>query len=239
MEAHADTWQHCNSMLYTHNWWHIALYYLAQGAFQTVLQLYDVHIWGQARKVSPKDQVGAIATLLRLELRGIDVGARWQDLSRYLEPRLHEHCLPFQDLHYIYALARTGQTAQVTEMFESMRDHTQSLDSSGYAAWQQVAIPVARALIAYATGDWLAAIAHFKPVLHRLPEIGGSHTQRQLFRQIYWDASQKQQNRCVVYDFSRQRSTLLNRQLHRSTSIAAANYPIPAIETAASISAKT
>src|SRR3712207_7773522 len=28
MSSFTDTWDKCNSMLYTHNWWHIALYYL-------------------------------------------------------------------------------------------------------------------------------------------------------------------------------------------------------------------
>jgi len=28
MESLSDTWSECNSMLFTHNWWHIALYYL-------------------------------------------------------------------------------------------------------------------------------------------------------------------------------------------------------------------
>ncbi len=39
MEADADTWENCNSMLYTHNWWHIALYYLERGEQAKVLQL--------------------------------------------------------------------------------------------------------------------------------------------------------------------------------------------------------
>lgn len=80
MEDLADTWKLCNSMLYTHNWWHVALYYLKRQDFQTVLGLYDGQVWGRAQTSSPKDQVGAIALLLRLELQGVDVGDRWLNI---------------------------------------------------------------------------------------------------------------------------------------------------------------
>jgi hypothetical protein len=48
MEGLADTWESCNSMLYTHNWWHVALYYFSLGNFERVLDLYDTQIWGHA-----------------------------------------------------------------------------------------------------------------------------------------------------------------------------------------------
>jgi tetratricopeptide (TPR) repeat protein len=205
MERHADTWSDCNSMLYTHNWWHIALYYLAKGAFQTVLNLYDVHLWGRARKDSPKDQVGAIATLLRLELQGVDVGHRWQDLSHYLTPRLHEHFLPLQDLHALYALARTDQTDAVTIMLESMKRHAQTVHVCERAAWAEVALPAAKGMVAYALGHWSAAIAHLKPILPRLHTIGGSHTQRDVFWQLYLDALQKNEHHWTLCSFAGQR----------------------------------
>lgn len=191
MEHHADTWVACNSMLLTHNWWHLALYYLKQGDWQTTLELYDTCVWGYARKETPKDQVGAIALLLRLELQGIDVGDRWQILSLYLRSRLHEHALPFQDLHTLYALARAGKMAWVAEMLQSLQAHAQTVDRSQRRAWLEVAVPTAQGLIAHAQGNWLMAIAALKPVMSRLQEIGGSHTQRALFKQIYQNAQCK------------------------------------------------
>ncbi|MBW4602047.1 MAG: tetratricopeptide repeat protein [Calothrix sp. FI2-JRJ7] len=189
MESLADTWNDCNSMLYTHNWWHIALYYLERGNHQKVLQLYNTHIWGRARKDSPKDQVGAISLLLRLELRGVDVSEYWQSLAIYLLPRLHEHALAFQDLHYIYALARAGYTDWANEMRLSMYQHALSLPSYIRRQWLEVAIPVARGLVAYANGEYSNTVINFKQVLPRLHEIGGSHAQRQLFKQVYQDAN--------------------------------------------------
>jgi len=188
MENLADVWENCNSMLYTHNWWHVALFYLAQGDIAKVLSLYDDRIWGKAQKSSPKDQVGAISLLLRLELKGIDVGRRWQEISTYLLSRIHEHALPFQDLHYVYALARAHQLDLAREMLFSMEAYALTVQPCLQASWQQIAIPAAKGAIAHAIHDWQRSVRNFKPIMHRLHEIGGSKAQRVLFEQIYTDA---------------------------------------------------
>jgi hypothetical protein len=165
-----------------------------------VLALYDTHIWGRARKESSKDQIGAISLLLRLELRGVDVGDRWEQLGTYLTPRLHEHALPFQDLHYVYALARSGTLERVTEMLLSMQEYAETINPYLQGRWTDVALPAARGMVAYAQGDWEKAIAQLKPTLPRLYEIGGSHAQRDLFEQVYLDAwLRAEQNREALH----------------------------------------
>jgi hypothetical protein len=188
MEQFAYTWEHCNSMLHTHNWWHVALFYLAHGNVPAVLQLYDERVWGRARRRSPKDQVGAIATLLRLELRGVSVGDRWNDLADYLHPRLFEHALPFQDVHYIYALARAERSYWLTTMLHSMQAHVSSLAPHQQAVWTEVALPAAEALIAHAQQRYDTASDRLRPVLAHLGRLGGSHAQRALFNQVYQHA---------------------------------------------------
>ncbi|BDI19327.1 tetratricopeptide repeat protein 38 family protein [Nostoc cf. commune SO-36] len=188
MESFADTWENCNSMLYTHNWWHIALYYLQLRNYQKVLKLYDTHIWERANKQSPKDQVGAISLLLRLELHGVNVENRWQGISPYLYSRIDEHALPFQDLHYVYALAKAGHHDWVNQMLQSMQYHTLSINPFLRRSWVELAIPAARGMVAHAKGDFNTTVVELKPVLPRLHEIGGSHAQRVLFGQVYQDA---------------------------------------------------
>ncbi|MBD2446227.1 tetratricopeptide repeat protein [Nostoc sp. FACHB-152] len=199
MESLADTWENCNSMLYTHNWWHIALYYLERGDAQKVLSLYDTHVWGKARKESPKDQVGAIALLLRLELRGVDVGDRWQNLSDYLYARIDEHALPFQDLHYIYALARARKSDWVNQMQRSMQNHALMVNPYLRQNWLEIAIPAARGMVAHAQGDYSTAKFQLKTVLPLLHRIGGSHAQRVLFEQIYRDALWRSEKQSQMY----------------------------------------
>lgn len=186
MSSFTDTWDNCNSMLYTHNWWHIALYYLEKGNSLKVLDLYDRHVWGKAWQESSKDQVGAISLLLRLELRGVNVGDRWDALVPYLKQRVYEHALPFQDLYYVYALARAGKVTLVDEMLFSMQAQSKKLPHS--KAWVEVALPAARGMANHARGVWEKSIALFSPILSQLHEIGGSHAQRDLFEQVYLDA---------------------------------------------------
>lgn len=200
MEGLATTWEDCNSMLYTHNWMHVALFYLAKADLQMVLTLYDDKIWGRARKDSPKDQVTAISLLVRLEIMllrremgGDIVEESWKELVPYLLPRLHEHALPLQDLHYAYALARTGRVEQVNEMLASMTDHAQRLESRQRGLWTEIVIPAANGMVAHASGDMQGTIDYFKPILSSLWAVGGSSTQRHLFNQIYLDALQRNQ----------------------------------------------
>ena len=202
MENFAYTWDNCNSMLYTHNWWHIALYYWQLENYEKVLKIYDEHIWQRANKQSPKDQVGAISMLLRLELRGVDVGNRWQDISPYLYSRIDEHALPFQDLHYVYALAKAGHNNWVKEMLQSMEHHALSINPFLRRSWVKIAIPAAKGMVAHAQGDFQTTVNELKFVLSRLHEIGGSHAQRVLFAEIYQDALLCEQKQHRIYPIS-------------------------------------
>jgi tetratricopeptide (TPR) repeat protein len=188
MESLADIWKNCNSMLFTHNWWHVALYYVEKEDFAKVLSLYDNYVWGGAWKQSCKDQVGAISLLIRLELRGVNVGDRWVQLADYLGDRVHEHAIPFQDLHYVYALTKAGRTDLATEMVKSMKDHTKVFNSNFKTVWEQVAIPAALGMIAHGKGDWEKATAELKSALPNLYKVGGSRAQHDLFEQVYLDA---------------------------------------------------
>lgn len=198
----ADTWDDCNPMLYTHNWWHVALYYLALGNTQKVLELYDTHLWRWPDRDVTKVQVGAIATLVRLELHGVEVGDRWRTLSTFLQPHLHDHALPFQDLHYIYALARAGRMDWVSEMLTSQQAYAATVHPSQRQRWDEIAIPSARGLVAHARADWSGTIDQLQPVLPRLQAIGGSQTQRALFGQLYRDALHKSQHEPSIYSIA-------------------------------------
>lgn len=206
MEKFSPFWENCNTMLYTHNWWHFGLFYLAKQDINKVLELYDNHIWGRAWKESCKDQIGAISLLLRLELREINVGTRWQQLANYLIPRIHEHALAFQDLHYIYALAKAGKNDLVTEMLTSMESHVNLIKPYLQKTWLEVVIPAARGLVAYANQDWKTTITQLQPILHRLYEVGGSHAQRDLFEEIYLDAWMRNETNSQALELLAKRS---------------------------------
>jgi hypothetical protein len=181
-----DTWTGLNSFMVTHNWWHQALFALELGDHDEVLQLYDRQVWGVAKEYS-QDQVNAVSLLARLELAGVDVGDRWQDVGNHLAQRTADHVLPFLDLQYLYGLARAGRPEADTLM-RNIESHAAQVAGHSSEAWQRVCAPAARGLLAHARGDYPRAIDELGQALPRLVEIGGSHAQRDLFSQVFLDS---------------------------------------------------
>jgi tetratricopeptide (TPR) repeat protein len=183
----SPTWTGLNSFMVTHNWWHQALFALDLDHGDEVLAIYDRHVWAEVKEYS-QDQVNAVSLLARMELAGMNVGNRWQDLGDYLACRAHDHVLPFLDLQYLYGLARTGRVDAAKAWLASMERHALSVQGDEAVMWQRVCVPAARGLLAHATGDWKTAVEALGHALPRMVEIGGSHAQRDLFSQIHLDA---------------------------------------------------
>lgn len=201
MQHSSPTWTGLNSFMQTHNWWHLALFALDLGQDDEVLRLYDQQVWGVVKEYT-QDQIGAVSLLARLELAGVDVGTRWQDLADYLLARTEDHVLPFLDLQYLYGLARAGRP-EALQLMRGIETHAEAIAPSRLSSatasmgtagievsdvWRSVCLPAASGLLAHARGDHRAAIEDLGTALPRLLEIGGSHAQRDLFEQIYLDA---------------------------------------------------
>jgi hypothetical protein len=186
LEDVSATWTGLNSFMVTHNWWHQALFALELGLHDEVLGLYDRQVWGVAKEYT-QDQINAVSLLARLELAGVEVGNRWQDLGDYLASRLEDHVLPFLDMQYLYGLARAGRPEADTLM-RNIETHATKVPEYAKAAWQRVALPASRGLLAHARGDHAVAADELGQALPRLVEIGGSHAQRDLFSQVHLDA---------------------------------------------------
>jgi hypothetical protein len=172
--------------MYTHIWWHQCLFLLDRAAYEEVLEIYDQHLWGIDKTYS-QDQVGAVSMLLRLELHGVDVGDRWQDVADYLTGRLDDHVQPFLDLHYVYGLARAGR-AEADQLLNSMDDFAESAHEDVRKRWTDVALPAARGLVAHAQGRHEDASRMLGPTIAAMAQIGGSHAQRELFELVLLDA---------------------------------------------------
>ncbi|MGE0331288.1 MAG: tetratricopeptide repeat protein [Ramlibacter sp.] len=182
----SDTWTGLNSFMVTHNWWHQALFALELDDHAGVLRLYDTQVWGVVKEYS-QDQINAVSLLARLELAGVDVGHRWQDVGGYLAARTADHVLPFLDLQYLYGLARAGRP-EADVLMRHIEHHATQATASARDAWQRVALAASRGLLAHARGDWPRAVDELGSALPRLVEIGGSHAQRDLFAQVHLDA---------------------------------------------------
>ncbi|MES1199989.1 MAG: tetratricopeptide repeat protein [Pseudomonadota bacterium] len=182
MEAASAEWSGLNSFMSTHNWWHLALFYISQGRFEDALALYDGRVWGVDKSYT-QDQVGAVSLLARLELAGVDVGDRWNDVADHLATRAADTVLPFLTLQYLYGLAR-AERPEADTLLNAVRSHAEHAD----AVWRAIALPAAEALVAHARGQYAETVDKLGAALPRLAAIGGSHAQRDLFEQIWLDA---------------------------------------------------
>ncbi|MGZ5912531.1 MAG: tetratricopeptide repeat protein [Reyranella sp.] len=186
LESVADTWVGCNSFMYTHNWWHLALFLIDLDRTDEALSLFDKRVWGVWKEFS-EDQINAVSLLARLELAGADVGDRWQDVASYLATRVQDHVLPFLDVQYLYGLARAGRP-EAQALLRDIEAHAAQAPAHSQAVWQQVAVPAGRGLLAHARRDWAAAAEQLGLALPNLEQIGGSHAQRDLFLRVHRDA---------------------------------------------------
>ena len=154
-----------------------------------MLDIYDRHCWGVAKDYS-QDQIGAVSLLARMEIAGIDVGARWQDLGDHLAARARDTVLPFLTLQYLYGLAR-ARRAEADSLLEAVRTLARTAPAHSREVWREVALPACEGIYAYAHGEYDSAWRHLSRAMPRLTEIGGSHAQRDLFDQILLDTAIK------------------------------------------------
>ncbi len=185
LEGVSPFWTELNSFMRSHNWWHLALFYISRGRDADALRSYDENVWGLAKTYS-QDQVGAASLLARLEFAGIDVGDRWADVADHVACRGADTVNPFLTLQYLLALART-QRAEADSLMAAIRDRA-AQPGHDQAAWAEVALPAAEGILAHQRGEFDLAVVRLAQSLPRMAEIGGSHAQRDLFEQIHLDA---------------------------------------------------
>jgi hypothetical protein len=186
MRDQSETWQGLTSFMYTHNWWHLCLFYVDMDRFDEALEIFDTHVWA-VDKTCVQDQINAISLLYRLERLGVDPGDRWEEIAEYVAERASDQISVFLDLQFLYALARAGRT-ETDVMLKNIAERAANAAPHEQIPWQDVAAVAAPAIVALARGDANAAWHAFALVIPQLAEIGGSHAQRDLMRLFHLDA---------------------------------------------------
>jgi tetratricopeptide (TPR) repeat protein len=172
-------WGRFISFLYTHLWWHLALFYLAEGRFAEALEIYDQDVWAKDKSFS-QDQIGAVSLLARLEFAGADVGGRWVELGQWLAARKADIAQPFLSVQYLYGLVRAGRP-EAEELLAAIRLAPQTAPAESREAWAKAGVTLAEGLHAHAHGDYASAAKLLEPATALIAGLGGSHAQRGLF----------------------------------------------------------
>lgn len=182
-----ERWAHCNNFGY-HVWWHLALFLLAIGATDEVLDLYD-----QKFRIEHTDDYrdisNAASMLVRLEIDGISVGNRWEELADLCEKRTEDGCVVFADLHYIMPLARLGRKPAAEALIKTLTGTATNKLGDMSSVAGMAGVPAAKGILAYYRGQYRDAYRHLATARPSMQNVGGSHAQRDVFERLTVDAA--------------------------------------------------
>ncbi len=185
IENHTAAWDRSNNFRY-HVWWHKALLHLDRGELDVALALYDDQI--RAEKTDDyRDIANATSLLMRLELEGMQVGNRWNELGALAENRIDDGCVVFADLHYQLALAGAGKKGAQTAMTARFAHDAQQAGDMA-ARVTNPGVAALAGLNAFAEGRYGDAFTQLAAARPQMQCIGGSHAQRDVFERMTIDA---------------------------------------------------
>jgi len=182
-----SAWAHCNNFRY-HVWWHKALMFLDLGQIDAVLDLYDQKV-RMDHTDDYRDISNGTALLMRLELEGVDVGTRWQELADLSAARTQDGCLIFADLHYLLALTGDGRDADASRLIARIRRDAQAASDTTCQRMAQPGLDAALGLQAFGQARYGDAFGHLSRARETMQLAGGSHAQRDVFERMTIDAA--------------------------------------------------
>ncbi len=172
-----------NNFVY-HLWWHLALFYIENEAYDRVVELYDQQVRVDTASDEYLDICNAASLLWRLEERGVEVGQRWQELGEKSAARMNDHLMVFVDAHFALSLAGAGDSGALAEMLRSMRDSAGKAGITQSMITEEVGLSVCEAIAAWHEELYELAADRLMPVRYQILRIGGSHAQRDMFWQM-------------------------------------------------------
>ena len=159
-----------------HIWWHKALFHVELGQSSAALEIYDGPVLAAMRPASLAI-CNASSLLWRLDLLGLDVGPRWQQLAALWQGHANGQLYVFCDIHAAMAELRAGATeawqARLATMRETAASHAESAP-----LYRDIGLPVVEALIAFQHQAYAQAVERLLPARFDLWKMGGSHAQR-------------------------------------------------------------
>ena len=192
LESVSSSWKDLNSFMHTHNWWHLALFYLSKGKNSKALEVYDSHVWGIDKDYS-QDQIGATSLLARIEFAGVNIGKRWKDIAKYISKRSNDTTNPFNTMQYLFALAKARHDG-AQNLFYKIQLKASDQTSHNFSTWSEVVLPACEGIIDHVHGNHKQCATVLGRVLPRIYEAGGSHAQRDFFNQIHLESLVKSGN---------------------------------------------
>jgi tetratricopeptide (TPR) repeat protein len=171
-------WGAADNFFKVHNWWHRALFHLDIGQFEEALALYDGPV-REARSGVAFDLVDASALLWRMQLLGVDVGNRWNELAQCWTPIADGSTYAFNDWHAVMAWLGAGREQDEERALQACR--ATASDSNENSRWAaDIGLPLIEGFSAFWRRDYATAIDRLHGVRHFAYAFGGSNAQRDI-----------------------------------------------------------
>ena len=205
LEGLKGHWDETNQIA-LHLWWHRCLFHLELGQSDAILEIYDGWVRNRDLPLTQGmpdlyiDMQNGASMLIRLELCGIDVGARWDELAELAAERLDDFSSLFTAAHHAAILAAAGRFEDSQTLVANMARFAKSQAEVATLAPRAAAaaLPAARAAIAHRRGDYDEVIKQMWPARRMIWQIGGSHAQRDLFSLLMADAARRTERSDVL-----------------------------------------
>ncbi len=186
LSSQSERWAHCNNFGY-HVWWHLALFHLDRGEIDRVLELYDDKVRADHTD-DYRDISNGAAMLVRLEIEGVDVGGRWQELAALAAGRVEDGAVVFADLHYLLSLHGGERDAEAEALIARLARDARRSSHDMHEVAAVAGLPEAHGLAAFRAGNYDVAFEQLRRARPLLQRIGGSHAQRDVFARLLIEA---------------------------------------------------
>ncbi|XP_031563216.1 tetratricopeptide repeat protein 38-like isoform X2 [Actinia tenebrosa] len=175
-----DNWTK-GAMLACHNFWHWAIYHIEKGEYEAALGVFDSQVGQRVKSGAMLDMVDASSLLYRLEMEGVDVGNRWNELYGIWDSHAHDHILVFNDVHMLMCTLGAKHEAKTNELMDSLRDYIRNGSGTNCEVTREVGLALCEAFQLVDQKKYDQAVNLLKPVRYKIVKIGGSNAQRDLF----------------------------------------------------------
>jgi len=183
MSCTESDWQ--GSGLAQHNYWHWALLDIEQAQYESALAHYDTHIHpGVVKDKNMSSIIDGTSLLERLQLEGVNVGDRWEDLYEIARPRIDDHCLTFNDAHILLACLGSGHNDAAKQIIDSAQEFVRECVGDHRDFLASYGCDVMRGISACCEGDYSLAVDLIYPHRYKLITMGGSIAQVDVFNLI-------------------------------------------------------
>jgi len=159
-----------------HNWWHLALFHLGLDRIDEVMTLLDQRVLGSASAVV-LDMIDASALLWRLQLRGVNVGDRWDALASRWAAVSSASTYAFNDLHAMMAFVGADRMGDAALLLDAQQQAL-AVGDDNVGFLKDVGLGATQAIHHFALGRHTDAAEALRRVRREAARFGGSHAQR-------------------------------------------------------------